>query len=359
MKIGVLGGGQLARMLALAGYPLGIDVIGYESVSHTCATQVTRVIQGDYTDESALAKFAQSVDCVTFETENLPLSCAQLVARHGKVMPSVDALKITQDRLFEKELLNNLGIATAKFFKVDSWEDLKNALEALGFPGILKTRRSGYDGKGQALIRDWDNAKQAWEQLQGNELIFEAFVKFDYEVSMISVRSVSGEIKFYPLIENQHKDGILRVSKAPLLNELLQNTAEDYALRLIQHFSYVGVMTIEFFVVDGSLIANEIAPRVHNSGHWTIEGAVTSQFENHLRALCDLPLGETKAVGWSAMCNLIGTEPNMADVLRVAGAHYHSYGKEPRQGRKLGHVTLNEENPQLLEVQLNKLMNLL
>lgn len=355
-KIGVLGGGQLARMLALAGYPLGIQVICYESVSNTCAGQVTKVIQGDYADEAALAQFAQSVDCVTLETENLPLSCAQIVAQHSKLMPSVEALKITQDRLFEKELLNKLQISTAKFAKINSWQDLKTAIEALQFPGILKTRRQGYDGKGQALLRDWKSAESAWEQLKNEDLIFESFVKFDYEVSLISVRSVSGEVKFYPLIKNHHEDGILRVSRAPLQSAELQKKAEEYALRLIKQFDYVGVMTIEFFVSGSDLIANEIAPRVHNSGHWTIEGAITSQFENHLRALCDLPLGETTAIGFSAMCNLIGTEPAIKNVLRIPGAHYHTYGKEARPARKLGHITLNNADSAQLENHVENLL---
>lgn len=358
-NIGVLGGGQLVRMLALAGYPLGMKVLCYEAIADICASQVTTVVQGDYSDEKTLARFLKSVDCVTFETENIPITCAQFVAQHSQLMPGVKALKITQDRLYEKELLNQLNISTTKFAKVNSWQELTAALDTLGFPGILKTRRHGYDGKGQAVIRDLQGAKKSWDELQHQDLIYETFVNFDYEVSLISVSAPSGEVKFYPLITNQHKNGILHVSQVFPEVHSLQQKAEDYARQLIKEFNYIGVMTIEFFVLQDNLIANEIAPRVHNTGHWTIEGATTSQFENHLRAISDLPLGETNARGRVAMVNLIGTEPRIDEVLRIPGAHYHTYGKEPRQGRKLGHITLCETDAAQFDSYLQKILLLL
>lgn len=358
-KVGVLGGGQLARMLALAGYPLGIQILCYEPTPHTCANQVTQVIQKEYTDESALREFAKSVDVITFETENIPLHCAEFLAKHVEVLPSITALKSTQDRISEKKLLQSLNIPTAQFSEINSWEDVKNAVEKFNFPGILKTTRNGYDGKGQAVIRDWESAKEAWEKLQKQTLIFESFIPFEYEVSLISVRSRDKKTLFYPLVTNDHKNGILRISKAPFVQQDLQKKAEDYALRLMDQLDYVGIMTIEFFVKKGELIANEIAPRVHNSGHWTIEGAVTSQFENHLRALCDLPLGETKPIGFSAMYNLIGTEPNIEKVLAISGAHYHHYGKEARPERKVGHITLNYPHQAELEINLGKLVSII
>lgn len=349
MKVGVLGGGQLARMLAIAGAPLGIHLLCYEPVKNTCANDVTRVINGDFADENALTDFATQVDCVTLETENMPLQCAKFVAKHCALMPNELALKITQDRLFEKECLQSLGIQTAPFHAVNNWDDLKHALIEIGYPAILKTRKSGYDGKGQARIKDETSAKCALETLNSNELILEGFVPFEKEVSLISVRAKNGETKFYPLVENEHRDGILYLSKAPFIHDVLQQQAESYAFKLLQHFNYIGVMTIEFFVKDNQLIANEIAPRVHNSGHWTIEGARTSQFENHIRAICNLPLGSTEALGFSAMFNLIGEEPAREKVLSLANTHYHTYGKAARPGRKLGHVTMNAASREALE----------
>lgn len=357
MKLGVLGGGQLGRMLALAAYPLGIEVICYEATTDTCANQVANIICGDYADEAKLKAFAESVACVTFETENLPLQTAQCVAKYGELLPNVTTLQLTQDRLLEKELLQSLGIPTANFFKVNSYEDLQAAIIQLNFPCILKTRRSGYDGKGQAILRNAQEAESAFAALQGQDLICESLVPFDFEVSLISVRSGQNDIKFYSLARNEHRDGILRVSQAPFINAALQQQAEQYTLRLLEKFNYVGVMTVEFFVLNDQLIANEIAPRVHNSGHWTIEGAVTSQFENHVRALSGLPLGETSARGHSAMVNFIGAEPDKPTILMIPGAHYHSYGKVARPGRKLGHVTLNKSNKDELSEPLSMIIH--
>jgi 5-(carboxyamino)imidazole ribonucleotide synthase len=356
MKLGVLGGGQLARMLALAAYPLGIDILCYESVPDTCANQVAKVTQGDYGDEAALKVFAQSVTCVTLETENLPLATAQAVAKYGKLLPNVTTLQFTQDRLLEKELLQSLDIPTAKFYQVNSHQDLQAAVAKFNLPGILKTRRSGYDGKGQVMLRKTEDIDQALTELQGQDLIYESFVPFDYEVSLICVRSQQGDILFYPLTRNEHREGILRVSQAPFADQNLQQQAEQYAVRLLERFSYVGIMAIEFFVLGGQLIANEIAPRVHNSGHWTIEGAVTSQFENHVRALAGL--GSTQARGYSAMVNFIGTQPDEEKVMAIAGAHYHTYGKSARPGRKLGHVTLNAASEALLLENLEQVLKI-
>lgn len=358
MKVGVLGGGQLARMLALAGYPLDIKVVAYEPVADSCAQQVMEVVRGDYLDHSRVLAFIQSVDCITFETENIPLACAQLIAKHGRLVPGVEVLRVSQDRLYEKELLQALSVPTANFFNICSWRDLCEALTELSYPAILKTRREGYDGKGQFVLHDQQDAERAWQLLKDRDLILESFVPFDYEVSLIVARSLQGEIRFYPLIANQHENGILRISTAPVLQRDLQILAEEYARRLINHFDYQGVLTIEFFVVNNTLIANEMAPRVHNSGHWTIEGAVTSQFENHLRAICGLPLGLTEAVGYSALYNLIGSVPPLDKMLAISGAHCHIYGKEAKPLRKLGHITLHHLDLQQLEVQLAQLVSM-
>src|SRR3990167_24460 len=341
MKVGVLGGGQLARMLAIAGKPLGIQLICYESIENPCANSVANIIKGDFNDENALATFAETVDCITLETENIPLTFAEFVAKQRALLPNEFTLKITQDRLYEKECLQSLQIPTAKFHAINTWDDLETALNTFNYPAILKTRKSGYDGKGQAVIHDKQGAVNAWEQLKSHELILESFVNFASEVSLICVRAKNGEVKFYPLVENEHREGILRLSKAPFIHPILQKKAENYANTLVTHFNYIGVMAIEFFVMGNELIANEIAPRVHNSGHFTIEGARTSQFENHLRAICGLPLGSTETIGFSAMYNLIGEEPVREKILSIPNTYYHSYGKAARPGRKLGHITIN------------------
>jgi len=252
----------------------------------------------------------------------------------------VDALRVSQDRILEKELFGRLGVPTPPYRAVDTLADLEAGVAALGLPCVLKTRRLGYDGRGQRVLKKRSDVGPAWEALGSVPLILEGFVKFDREVSIVGARSTRGETRAYPIVTNTHREGILRVTVAPTRDARLQRAAEGHLRRVLDHFGYAGVLTIEFFVAGGRLIANEMAPRVHNSGHWTIEGAVTSQFENHLRAILGLPLGDTTPVGHAAMVNYIGTMPDRDKILSLPGAHHHDYGKAPRANRKLGHCTV-------------------
>lgn len=357
-RVGILGGGQLAKMLALAGYPLGIHTLCYEPVADTCANIVTDVITADYDDETQLQKFASQVDLITFETENIPLQTAEFVKQFCPIYPSLKALSIGQDRLNEKNLFNSLQIKTPLFAAIHSLAELEAAINTISYPAVLKTRRLGYDGKGQMVLREAADLQKAWEKLGKQALIVEQFVKFDRELSMIAVRDHQQNTVFYPLIENQHRDGILRLSLAPYHDDALQQQAQKYVQKLLEALDYIGVLVIEFFQVGQQLLANEMAPRVHNSGHWTIEGAQTSQFENHLRAICNLPLGSTEGCGYSAMLNLIGTEPDAHDILQIPGTHLHTYEKKPVPGRKLGHVTLTAADEKSLKKHLEQLLKL-
>jgi 5-(carboxyamino)imidazole ribonucleotide synthase len=328
-------------MLALAGYPLGLSFEFYDRSTDTPGGQVGPIVAGEFDDLDKLRALAARADVVTFDWENVPVESLRALKGLAPVYPQPAALAIAQDRLLEKTLFRDLGIPTPAFAPVDLRVDLEAAVERIGAPGILKTRRLGYDGKGQARIRTRRDLDRAFHTLAGSALIYEGFVRFEREVSLIAARSRSGEIVFYPLAENTHQEGILAETRAPFNDRSLQRLAERYMRRVLEHFRYVGVLAIEFFVADGALIANEMAPRVHNSGHWTIEGAVTSQFENHLRAILGLPLGRTEAVGHAAMVNFVGHLPNRKQVLAVPGAHLHDYGKrEARPGRKLGHGTV-------------------
>lgn len=341
MKIGIIGAGQLGRMLALAGYPLGLRFVFLDQSPDAPGAQVGQIIQGAFDDPQQLLKLAQQVDLVTFDVENVPVEAVEPVAAMKPFYPPVKALGASQDRLHEKALFRSLEIPTAPFAAVDSLSDLVHAADRIGIPGILKTRRLGYDGRGQFHIRRPADLEPAWQALGSVPLIYEGFIRFAREVSLIGVRSTIGATSFYPLSANTHAHGILRYSCAPYRNAALQRQAQIYMKRLLKTLDYAGVLTIEFFVQQGRLIANEMAPRVHNSGHWTIEGARTSQFENHIRAILGLPLGSTEAIGHSAMVNFIGTIPDLPTALRVPGVHFHSYGKEPRPNRKLGHCTIN------------------
>lgn len=355
MKLGILGGGQLAQMLTLATYPLGIRTHCLDPNPQACANDLTTVVTAGFDDESALDAFLAEIDCVTIETENIPLACADYVLARKPLMPARKALETTQDRLNEKNFFQTLDIPTAPYFDIKSEQDLKDALQKTGFPAILKTRRFGYDGKGQFFIKDESDIAKAWEGHQSSALILEGFVNFDYEVSLIAVRSQSGEMAFYPLVQNEHKDGILRYSTAPFCNTELQQLAESHAKKMLNELDYVGVLTTEFFFDGQQLVANEMAPRVHNSGHWTIEGTQCSQFENHVRAVCGLPLGSTATVGQSFMVNMIGQPLDREQCLQIPGVHYHSYGKEPRPNRKIGHVTLVDTDERRFEESKNKL----
>ncbi len=357
MQVGILGGGQLGRMLALAGYPLGLRFRTLDLSPEAPAGHVSELMAADFNDTDALKRFARGLDVVTYEFENVPVDPARYLSRRVAVFPPPEALEAAQDRLTEKRFFERLGIPTPPFVAVDTWDDLKSALGDMGLPAVLKTRRFGYDGKGQVVIRKTEDVTQAWQSLGGVPLILEGFVAFEREVSILAVRSRSGETAFYPLVENHHHEGILRLSlcPAPGASSALQGEAEAFARRALEALNYVGVLAIEFFERDGHLLANEMAPRVHNSGHWTIEGAETSQFENHLRAILGWPLGSTATVGYAAMVNLIGTLPDLRSLLVMDNLHLHLYGKAPRPYRKLGHITLRTATAEARDAALARL----
>ncbi len=361
MIVGVLGAGQLGRMLALAGIPLGLRFRFLDPTPDSPAGQLAEQIVGRYDDPAALDRFATGLAAVTYEFENVPVAAARHLAERVPVFPSPEALETAQDRLTEKTFFAQLGIPTPPFAAVSAEADLVPALARIGLPAVLKTRRGGYDGKGQWVVRSQSEAAAAWAEAGGRPLILEGFVPFTRELSILAVRGQDGATAFYPLVENAHRDGILRRSLAPApgITPALQAQAEGYAGAALDALGYVGVLAIELFQVGEQLLVNEMAPRVHNSGHWTIEGATTSQFANHLRAGVGLPLGATDAVGVSAMLNLIGTLPDPVAVLVVPGAHLHLYGKEPRPGRKLGHVTLCAPDPATLVPRLARLAALI
>jgi 5-(carboxyamino)imidazole ribonucleotide synthase len=356
MKIGVVGAGQLGRMLAVAGFPLGLRFEFLDASADTPAGRIAPTVVGAFDDAASLRKLAAHADLLTYEFENVPVDTLREIAKLRTCLPPLDALRVSQDRLYEKELFRTLGIATPPFRAIDSVADLESAIGDFGLPAVLKTRRLGYDGRGQRYLRSSADVASGWEALEGVPLILEGFIEFDSEVSIIGARSTRGEVRAYPLTLNTHRDGILRVSVAPHRRENLQRAAERCLRKLFDHFGYAGVLTIEFFVQRGRLIANEMAPRVHNSGHWTIEGSITSQFENHLRAILGWPLGETDALGHAAMVNFIGELPDRDRVLALPGAHLHDYTKEPRAGRKLGHCTLVAGSPTERDRRLRRLL---
>ncbi|HEX7248549.1 MAG TPA: 5-(carboxyamino)imidazole ribonucleotide synthase [Actinomycetota bacterium] len=341
-SVGIIGGGQLGRMLALAGHELGIGCTTLDPTPASPAAAVAPAIVGAYDDLAALGELAALADVITYEFENVPVEAARFAEGLVPVLPPPAALEAAQDRLAEKELFTRTGLAVPPYAPVDSPESLTEALTTVGTPAVLKTRRLGYDGKGQAVIHDPLLALDAWRSLGEVPCLLEAFVEFDRELSIVAARGSDGATVAYPLVENHHRDGILRLTRAPApdIDPSMQRAAEERAQAAMGELAYVGVLAIELFEVAGSLLGNEMAPRVHNSGHWTIEGAETSQFENHLRAVCGLPLGAASPVGVSAMVNLIGQMPDAAAVMAVPGAHLHDYGKEARPGRKLGHVTV-------------------
>jgi 5-(carboxyamino)imidazole ribonucleotide synthase len=350
MRLGILGGGQLGRMMALAAYPLGVHTRLLDPKEPDASGDVAEVIAARYDDPDALDRFVTNLDAVTYEFENVDAFALDHLDDRVPVRPGRRALEVAQDRLIEKSFFRDHGIDTAPFAAADTIEELRAAVEEVGVPAILKTRRFGYDGKGQAVIRDGDDIQAAWDQVGGVPMLLEGLVEFDRELSIIAVRDPDGRLACYPLVENHHEHGILRLSYAPAphLRPEIQARAEAYARRVLGDLDYVGVLAIELFQVGDRLLANEMAPRVHNSGHWTIEGAETSQFENHVRAVLGLPLGSTATCGHSAMVNLIGALPDTADVLRHPHAHLHLYGKEPRPGRKVGHVTVRHDDPVLV-----------
>lgn len=362
MKIGILGAGQLGRMLGLAGYPLGLDFVFLDPASEACAAPLGEHIHAGYDNHDALSALAAKVDVATFEFENVPNDAAEFVAARVPLHPCAKALTAGQDRLSEKALFTSLGIPVPVHAKVDTRAELDTAVATTGLPAVLKTRRMGYDGKGQAVLRVPADLDAAWAALVRGDapanLILEAFVPFEREVSCLAVRAQNGEMAFYPLVENVHRAGILRTA-TPTVNDPLQAVGEGHARRVAEHLDYVGVLAFEFFVANGQLIANEIAPRVHNSGHWTIEGAETSQFENHLRAIAGLPLGSTALRGRSTMVNYIGLAPDLATSIALPGVHVHLYGKTPKPQRKIGHATVLADDAEALKARVAALLAIL
>jgi len=356
-KVGILGGGQLGRMLALEGRRLGLRFRFLEAKRPAPVDDLGEVVRAAYDDMDALDRFAEGLDVVTYEFENVPVASARHLEERLPVHPSPSALAVAQDRVFEKEAFVEAGIPTAPFRAVDSAEALRAGVAAIGFPAVVKTRRFGYDGKGQAVLRAPEDVEGAWEALGSVPLLLEAFVPFRRELSIVAVRALDGSCAFYPLIENDHREGILWKSHAPApdVSPELQARAEDHARHLLELHDYVGVLAIELFDVGDELIANEMAPRVHNSGHWTLDGAVTSQFENHVRAVCGLPLGSTATRGPSAMLNFLGDVPPLEEVLRVPCAHVHLYDKSPRPGRKVGHVNVTGPDEATVSATLARL----
>ncbi|MFC0336636.1 5-(carboxyamino)imidazole ribonucleotide synthase [Kushneria avicenniae] len=340
MQIGILGAGQLGRMMALAGLPLGQQFTLLDPAG-TPSAGIGEILTGS--DDATLEAFIERTDVVTYEFEHLPVKLLERIEQVRPVYPSSRAIAVCQHRAKEKALFSQLNIPTPEYRLVESAEALEAAARELGCPVVAKSTTEGYDGKGQAVLRAPEQAVEAWQSIGHDQLVVEAFVDFVREVSLIAVRGRDGEVRSYPMTENQHEEGILRYSVAPLpdVDAELQATADGYIQALLEELDYVGVLSLELFQArDGRLLANEMAPRVHNSGHWTMNGAATSQFENHLRAIAGLPLGDTSARGLTCMVNVIGEEGDSAALLALDGVHLHRYGKSPRAGRKLAHINV-------------------
>ena len=353
LSLGIVGGGQLARMLILAGARLGLHFKVYDPSPDACAGQLAPLTCGAFADANALMAFARDLDVLTFDFENVPASTLAALENQINIAPNPRALAMTQDRLSEKQAFSDLNIPVAPYVAVASADELTMALEKLGAPGILKTRTLGYDGKGQARIASPEKALQVWQDLALAPCVYEQIVPFQRELSIVAVRGKRGEFCAYPLVQNIHSAGILAVSIAPAKNaERLNQLAIGYARQVAEAFNYVGTFALEFFELNGTLVLNEMAPRVHNSGHWSIEGAECSQFENHVRAIADLPLGSTQVRQPSVMLNWIGKMPSAEPHLQVPGLAWHDYGKSARTGRKVGHATLSAPDFAVLRKRL-------
>jgi 5-(carboxyamino)imidazole ribonucleotide synthase len=357
MRVGIIGAGQLGQMLGLAGKHLDLEFTFLDPAPEPPASIAGTVISLPFDSDEGLEQLASNVDVLTYEFENVPVDAIEKVADRVTVYPPPEALEHAQDRLHEKRLFESLGIPVAAYAAVDSEEDLREAAASIGLPLVLKTRRLGYDGKGQEIVNNQSDIASAYEALGGNALIAEQWVAFDREVSAIGARNVDGELAIYPITENWHSDGILRTSRAPDEAKHIAELATQYLTALLDRLNYVGVLALEFFVLGEQLFANEFAPRVHNSGHWTIEGAVTSQFENHLRAILNMPLGDTSAVAHAGMVNLIGAMP--ASWSEGGRRSLHDYGKTPRPGRKLGHITVLADSAGERDEELGKILEIL
>ncbi len=357
--VGILGGGQLARMMVLAGAPMGLRFELFDPAADACGAQVAPLQVAAFDDEAALAAFAARVDVVTFDFENVPARSAKFLAERVPVHPDPDALAVAQDRISEKTLFQSLGIPLPPFADIRSRDELAAKVAEFGMPCIVKTRRLGYDGKGQFRIRSAADIDAAWDtlgsQVEKTGLILEGFVAFDREVSVVAVRGQDGEFRAWPITGNWHVNGVLSASLAPAqLSAAQHQAAIGYARALAERLDYVGVFALELFCRGEELLANEMAPRVHNSGHWTIEGSETSQFDNHLRAVLGLPLGDTRMLGHACMLNWIGQMPDANAVLGQAGGHWHDYGKQARDGRKVGHATLRDDDATALAGALER-----
>jgi 5-(carboxyamino)imidazole ribonucleotide synthase len=341
--IGIVGGGQLGRMLSVAAAQLGYKCHILDPHDHPCAADVAACFtRADYGDRAAIEAFGQSVDVATYEFENLPVDPLKVLGE--KLRPGTRSLAVAQDRAVEKQFIEDCGGRVAPWCTVDSLHDVSNAIEQLGCPVVLKTRRYGYDGKGQAWIRAAEQADEAWAAIGEEPAVAESGVNFFAEFSVIVARWADGRHTFWDSPENEHREGILRLSKVPCSDRVAAQVAEarEAALRIAEALGHIGVLTVEFFASEDGPVVNEIAPRVHNSGHWTIEGSVTSQFEQHIRAICDLPPGLTGLTrGGATMENLIGPEiERWPELIAERGAHLHIYDKgDARPGRKMGHVT--------------------
>lgn len=361
MKIGVLGAGQLGRMLALSAYPLG-HKMRFLALSEEDPSSLLGKTFIHNNNPEVIKKFSEESDVVTYESENTELKIVNEIISTTEVYPGEMSLRLTQHRGLEKHLLNKLNIPCAPFELVNNVSELTQAVTKIGLPAILKTTKDGYDGKGQFLLRSESQINEAWEAMSGAESILEGFINFKRELSLIAVRGANGDLKYYPLVENSHHEGILRLTVAPAqeVSDSLQKKAENYMQALITEINHVGVLTLELFDSDDDLIVNEIAPRVHNSGHWTIEGAQTSQFENHIRAITNSPLGETSVKNrFNAMINIIGKLGPTKKVLETSNAHLHLYDKKERENRKLGHITITSDSYQDLQKSIKNLSDFL
>jgi 5-(carboxyamino)imidazole ribonucleotide synthase len=357
--LGILGGGQLARMMVLAGAPLGVRFRIVDPAADACAGQVAPLLNEDWTAVDRLRAFADDVDAATFDFENVPAATAEWLAAHTRVAPNARALATAQDRILEKNLFRQCGLPTAEFADVATRADFDAALARIGAPAILKTRREGYDGKGQFRLRTIADADAAWQalgaQAASRGLILEGFVDFDCETSVVAVRTADGGFDTWPVTRNWHVGGILSASLAPAsVGDAVAEAARAHARAIAEELDYVGVFALELFVRGDRLLGNEMAPRVHNSGHWTIEGAVTSQFENHVRAVLGMPLGDTSPRGLSCMLNWIGELPDRDALIAIPGAHWHDYGKSPRPARKVGHATICADDAAMLAERLQR-----
>jgi len=339
-------------MMALAGTPLGLEFVFLDPNDDAPGAHLGELVKGPFDNLDALQELANKVDVVTFDVENVPASALRKIAQHTPVWPSADALNTAQDRLNEKSLFTQLGIPTPKYIAASSLQELHSAASQCGFPCVVKARRLGYDGRGQRFLHSPEDIEDAWDSLNSDSLIVEEFVNFDCEVSLVVARNQNGDVARYPLALNTHKNGILHICEAPYYDDKLSQLAKEHADKLLNHFNYAGVLTIEFFVAHGQLLVNEIAPRVHNSGHWSIEGAHTSQFENHLRAILNWPLGDTSPRGHSTMVNFLGGMPAVETCFSVQGMHYHCYGKSNRPSRKVGHGTIVAESREQCDIVL-------